>query len=127
MKSFAYAVLAALLVGNMPAFADGAPVPDPAWHDAKARAHKDVDALEAQIVELEARSRREGEDTRARVADYLKVLRSRKRDADREVAHLESAAESTRRDAEIRVERAVRRLKTAYRRAVSAFEPPSAR
>jgi hypothetical protein len=128
MKTFACAVLAAAMIaGTRPAFADTTPVPDPTWHDAKVQAHKDVDELEAQIEALEARARREGEGTRARISDSMRVLRLRKREADREVAHLETAAESTRHDAEVRVERAVRRAKLAYRRAVNAFEPPPAR
>jgi hypothetical protein len=125
MKKLAFAVLAAMLVSNIPALADT--VPDPTWHDAKVRAHKDVDELESQIEELEVRARHEGQETRARITDYMKVLRLRKREADREVAHLEIAAESTRHDAELRVERAVRRTKLAYRRAVNAFEPTPAR
>jgi len=117
---------AALLVAAVAWTARARPAAEPGGGTAKtsveestrAKARRELDELGKKIDALEADARREGALVRERLQADVKALRADERDARRELAKLEASGAAARKDLTDRVERAMRKLREAYRKAI---------
>lgn len=120
MNTIAMALLAAALAAA-PAAAATAAKKTPE----KTKIHRELDALGAKIDAFEARARRESAQTRARIDERVRSLRSDKTDADRALDKLEAAGASAGKDLKTAFQSAFKKLKDGYRDA--AREAPWAK
>lgn len=99
--------------------AEVAPATASSVTDARAKVRQELDEFGRRIDALEADARRAGTQTRERLDAAVKDLRVDKADAEREFAKLESAGESARKRLSKGLDRAMVKLRTAYRKAVA--------
>jgi hypothetical protein len=116
-------ILAALVAGGAP-FAAPARAAAPVHQDTRQsledfriKARKDLDILEDKIAKLERDAKNAGADARDRLQSQAKALRDQKSDADRMMNQLATATAEARKELQTKLDRALRDLKKAVRKA----------
>jgi hypothetical protein len=87
------------------------------WEDYRIKTRKELDVIEGKIAKMESSAKTAQADVRMRLQAQNKTLRAKKADADRMLAQFETAAVDARRQLRVKLDRAVRDLKTSIRKA----------
>jgi hypothetical protein len=91
------------------------------WEDYRIQARKDLDVLEDRIAKLELGAKAAGAEARDRLQAQARSLRAKKTDADRMLDKFETATDTARKDLRSKLDRSLRELKKAVRKA--EFKP----
>jgi hypothetical protein len=87
------------------------------WEDYRIKTRKELDVIQDKLAKLEVRAKTAQSDVRMRLESQNKTLRAKKADADRMLDQFETSAVDARRQLRVRLDRAVRDLKTSIHKA----------
>jgi hypothetical protein len=117
-------MLAALIAGSAawaaPALAAAATAgqdTSQTWEDYRIKTRKELDALGDKIARLEASAKTAQSDVRMHMEAQNKAIRAKKAEADRLLGQFETAAVDARKDLRVKLDRAMRELRTSIHKA----------
>jgi ribosome-associated translation inhibitor RaiA len=87
------------------------------WEDYRIRTRKELDVIGDKIAKLEMSAKTAQADVRMHLDAQNKALRAKKSDADRMLNQFETAAAEARKELRVKLDRAMRDLKTSIHKA----------
>ena len=87
------------------------------WEDYRIKTRKELDVIQDKLAKLEVRAKTAQSDVRMRLEAQNKTLRAKKADADRMLDQFETAAIDARNQLRVKLDRAMRDLKTSIHKA----------